>query len=103
MTQMTQSQPATGASLQFKSMTQMTQMTQSHADILTWCMRRQLQHAVPWPGTAGRSAGWPLAIPTMLGGGWVGPAAQVPQKRTGRKQFFFLQNLTLFFKNFFLL
>jgi hypothetical protein len=38
MTQMTQSQPATGASLQIKTVTQMTQMTQSHADILPWCM-----------------------------------------------------------------
>jgi hypothetical protein len=24
--------------MQFKTVTQMTQMTQSHADILTWCM-----------------------------------------------------------------
>ena len=35
---MTQSQPATGASLQIKTVTQMTQMTQSHADILPRCM-----------------------------------------------------------------
>jgi hypothetical protein len=30
MTQMTQSMPATGASLQFKTVTQMTQMTQGY-------------------------------------------------------------------------
>ena len=92
MTQMTQSQPATGASLQIKTVTQMTQMTQSHADILPWCMRRWLQHVARWPVAAGRSAGWPLAIPTMPEGVPVGPAAQGQQKRTACKQFFFLQN-----------
>jgi hypothetical protein len=35
MTQMTQSHRL---AMQFKTMTQMTQMTQSRADVLTWCM-----------------------------------------------------------------
>jgi hypothetical protein len=75
--------------MQFKTVTQMTQMTQSHADILTWCMLapacNMLRH--------GRSAGWPLAIPTMLGGVPVGPAAKGQQKRTGCEQFLFFNFL----------
>jgi len=77
--------------MQFKTVTQMTQMTQRHADGLTWCMLRHDRWPLAGP-PAGRSAGWPLAIPTMLEGGWVGPAAQGQQKRTDREQFFFLQN-----------
>jgi hypothetical protein len=38
MTQMTQSQPATGASLQIKTVTQMTQMTQSMPAMLAPAM-----------------------------------------------------------------
>jgi hypothetical protein len=89
MTQMTQSMPATGASLQFKTMTQMTQMTQSMAAGMHGHDGASMRHASAgrWP-PAGPPA-WPLAIPTMPRGGWVGPAAKGQQKRTDREQFFF--------------
>jgi hypothetical protein len=55
--------------------------------------RRWLQHVARWPVAAGRSAGWPLAIPTMLEGVPVGPAAKGQQKRTGCEQFLFFNFL----------
>ena len=89
---MTQSQPATGASLQIKTVTQMTQMTQSHADILPWCMLALAATCCAMAGGRWHAPAWPLAIPTMLGGGWAGPSGKGQQKRTGCEQFFFLQN-----------
>ena len=38
--------------MQFKTMTQMTQMTQGHADVLTWCMLApagNMWHGGQWP------------------------------------------------------
>jgi hypothetical protein len=77
---------------QFKTVTQMTQMTQSHADILTRCMRRQLATCGMVAGGRWHAPAWPLAISTMPEGVPVGPAAKGQQKRTDCEQFFFLQN-----------
>ena len=52
-------------------------------------VRRPVRHAPAWP----------LAFDQV---GRVGPAAKGRQKRTGREQFFFLQNPALFVKIFFL-
>jgi len=73
-----------GAGLQFKTMTQMTQMTQELRGRLAPAC--SMQHAAQWP--RGRPACGRWQIPTMLGGVWVGPAAKGRQKRTGHEQFF---------------
>jgi hypothetical protein len=60
--------------MQFKTMTQMTQMTQGHADVLTWCMLApagNMWHGGQWPPA--RSAGWP-AWPVAFGLGHPGRA-----------------------------
>ena len=78
MTQMTQMTMATGAGLQFKTVTQMTQMTQ-------WPRGRPHYGKDP-TGRRGRA----------------GPAAKGQQKRTGYEQFFYShqQNGLLFLKFF---
>jgi hypothetical protein len=90
--------------MQFKTMTQMTQMTQGHADKITWCMLpagASMWHGGQWPPA--RSAGWPAWPATCGWGTRAGPAAKGRQKRTDREQFFFLQNLVLFAKIFFVI
>jgi hypothetical protein len=86
--------------MQFKTVTQMTQMTQWPPAGLPWCMRRQLQHAGTVAGGRRPPPAWLLAIPTMLEGVPVGPAAKGQQKRTGCEQFFFLQKFANSFKFF---
>jgi hypothetical protein len=82
--------PMACMAMQFKTVTQMTQMTQRPPA----CMAMLAPAGNMWPVAGGRwhAPAWPLAIPTMLEGGWVGPSGKGQQKRTGCEQFFFLQN-----------
>jgi hypothetical protein len=84
MTQMTQSMPA----MQFKTVTQMTQMTQGPPAGRRGHAGASMRHASAGTMAAQHAPAWPLAIPTMPIGGWVGPAAKGQQKRTGYEQFF---------------
>ena len=87
MTQMTQWPPATGASLQFKTMTQMTQMTQSMAAGMHGHAGASMRHASAgtWPPAGPAWPAWPLAFDQV---GRVGPSAKGQQKRTDHEQFF---------------
>ena len=77
--------------MQFKTMTQMTQMTQGHADKITRCLLAPAgnMHAV----ASGRRPGPPAGQHGRQHSAWgtrAGPAAKGRQKRTDREQFFFL-------------
>ena len=75
--------------MQFKTMTQMTQMTQGPPAGRRGHAGASMRHASASTMAAQHAPAWPLAIPTMPEGVPVGPAAKGQQKRTGREQFFF--------------
>ena len=93
--------------MQFKTMTQMTQMTQGHADKITWACWRQ--PATCGTVASGRRPGPPAGQHGRQHSAWgtrAGPAAKGRQKRTDREQFFFSQNFansSKFFNFYFLL
>ena len=91
--------------MQFKTMTQMTQMTQSMTAGMHGHAGASMRHASAGTMAAGmrrHAPAWPLAFDQV---GRVGPTAKGRQKRTGREQFFFSQHFAKqlsFLKIFFL-
>ena len=74
--------------MQFKTMTQMTQMTQSMTAGMHGHAGASMRHASAGTMAARHAPAWPLAIPTMPEGVPIGPTAKGQQKRTGYEQFF---------------
>jgi len=84
--------------MQFKTMTQMTQMTQwppaGPACMVMLAPACGTRAPAQWPPPVRHAPAWPLAFDQA---GRVGPTAKGRQKRTGHEQFFFS------YKNFFFL
>ena len=75
--------------MQFKTMTQMTQMTQSMTAGMHGHAGASMRHASASAMAAGMRRHGRQQKTTMPRGGWVGPTAKGQQKRTGYEQFFF--------------
>jgi hypothetical protein len=74
--------------MQFKTVTQMTQMTQSMTAGMHGHAGASMRRARPGTMAASMRRYGHQQITTIPEGGWVGPTAKGQQKRTDREQFF---------------